>query len=66
MCFEGMDTWMNDVERGREYSAGDLWGCLGAWFSGRWYTGGADEYIAAVQSYLAQRVWTTSGFINSR
>ena len=33
-CFEGHETWLNTVERGREYAAGDLWGCVGMWFSG--------------------------------
>ena len=34
----GLETWLNTVERGRDYAAGDLWGCVGMWFSGRWYT----------------------------
>jgi hypothetical protein len=62
-CFEGGLTWLNTVERGRTYAAGDIWGCVGLWFSGRWYAQGADEYIAAVQDYLAQRIWTMPGFI---
>ena len=28
-CFEGYETWFNQVERGRDYVAGDLWGCVG-------------------------------------
>ena len=40
------ETWLNTVERGREYVAGDLWGCVGTWFSGRWYTQPSLTYIA--------------------
>ena len=63
-CFEGRMTWLNTVERGRDYSAGDLWGCLGVWFSGRWYTAAAVGYMSLVQSDLNQRVWTTPSFLN--
>jgi hypothetical protein len=62
-CFDGLETWMNTVERGHDYAAGDIWGCVGAWFSGRWYAGGADQYIAAVQDYDTTRIWTTPGFL---
>ncbi len=65
-CFEGELTWLNDpgVERGATYAAGDVKGCLGVWFSGRWYTDPARQYIAAVDDYLTQRIWTTPTFIN--
>ena len=59
-CYEGYETWLNTVERGRQYAAGDLWGCIGTWFSGRWYTQPSLDYIAAVQDYLNQRIWTTA------
>lgn len=61
-CFEGADTWLNDVERGRQYVAGDLWGCVGTWFAGRWYTNEAVSYINKVQGYLADRVWESGTF----
>jgi hypothetical protein len=61
-CFEGYDTWLNTVERGRTYAAGDLWGCMGVWFSGRWYVQSGINYTSTVQSYLAQRIWETAGF----
>ena len=56
-------TWLNTVERGQDYAAGDLWGCVGRWFAGRWYTQPANEYIAAVQDYVEQRIWETPGFL---
>lgn len=65
-CFEGEEQWLNTVERGREYAAGDLWGCVGTWFAGRWHTPPADEYIAAVQANLDERTWETKGFVEYR
>jgi hypothetical protein len=63
-CFEGHETWLNTVERGQQYGPGDMWGCIGRWFSGRWHTGPAETYISAVQDYLNQRVWTSPGFLS--
>jgi autotransporter family porin len=64
-CFEGHEQWLNTVERGRQYAAGDLWGCVGMWFSGRWYTQPSVDYIAAVQDYFNRRIWTRPEFQNS-
>ena len=61
-CFEGQETWLNNVERGQQYVAGDAWGCVGRWFSGRWYTAAANKYIGSVQGILAARTWATAGF----
>jgi hypothetical protein len=33
------------------------------WFSGRWYTQPAVDYIAAVQDWLNQRIWETPDFL---
>lgn len=65
-CWRGDETWLNDVERGREYRAGDEWGCIGRWFSGRWYTQPSLDYMAAVQDYYRQRIWRTASFRNWR
>jgi autotransporter family porin len=61
-CFEGYETWLNTVDRGRPYAAGDAWGCVGRWFAGRWHTAPADQYTAAVQDYQRQRIWESTGF----
>jgi len=61
-CFEGYETWLNTVERGRDYAAGDAWGCIGRWFSGRWHTAAAEQYIGRVRGYLDQRIWQTRDF----
>lgn len=75
-CFEGVYTWLNGVERGRDYAAGDEWGCLGLWFSGRWYTPPAIAYIEGghtggygdigVRQHLDARTWETPQFIAAR
>ena len=61
-CFEGYERWLNDVDRGRQYEAGDAWGCVGRWFSGRWHTAPGEQYTAAVQSYLSQKIWQQANF----
>lgn len=61
-CFEGYETWLNTVERGQDYKAGDAWGCAGRWFSGRWHTSAGDGYVTRVKGYLSQRIWTTPDF----
>jgi autotransporter family porin len=61
-CYEGYERWLNDVDRGRQYAAGDAEGCQGRWFAGRWHTAAADEYIARVRDYLDRRIWETPEF----
>jgi hypothetical protein len=64
-CYEG---WTTYLEQGTplpgypRYAAGDLWGCIGRWYSGWWYTQGAVDYIASVKAALAQKVWLSPGF----
>jgi hypothetical protein len=60
--YDGKQTWLNTVERGQDYGAGDLWGSVGVWASGRWHSGSSDGYVAKVQQYLSQRVWTGQWF----
>jgi autotransporter family porin len=62
-CFEGKEAWLNDYEKGGPYAAGDAKGCLGVWFSGRWRTPDALDYIKAVEDYMTQKIWTTAAFI---
>jgi hypothetical protein len=61
-CFEGYETWLNTVEQGQRYAAGDAWGCVGRWFSGRWHTAASNTYVTKVQGYLAQKIWQQSSF----
>jgi Transglycosylase SLT domain len=34
-----------------------VWGCVGAWYSGRWYDSGAQSYIKNVKTWLAAKTW---------
>lgn len=60
--YDGHAGWVEDVEHGRPYSKGDLWGAVGAHYAGRWYTAGAEWYIARVQGHVAARTWLGAGF----
>ncbi len=60
--YDGKMRWLNDVEHGRAYRSGDLWGCLGAWFTGRWHTPPAEDYIREVKRELRRRTWRLASF----
>ena len=60
--FDGKMPWLNDVERGEDYKAGDLDGSVGAWFAGRWHTQPANEYIQRVKDTLKARTWRSRDF----
>jgi|GEM_PF-2435564 len=55
-CYDGKVTYL-----GTGYQAGDLWGCMGVWFSGDWYSQGAKNYIAQVQQAYNNETWNTYG-----
>jgi hypothetical protein len=61
-CFEGYEVWLNQVDRGRDYASGDMWGCVGRWYAGRWHTPEAETYINKVKSYLDSRIWESPDF----
>jgi len=64
-CFEGWTTYLSEgtpVAGYPRYHAGDLWGCLGRWYSGWWYTQGAIDYINSVKAHLANEEWRQAGF----
>jgi len=66
-CYEGVLTWLNTVERNGTYAAGDVWGCIGAWFSGRWYVNTDayfNEFGDSVRWHYNNKTWLTSIFIN--
>jgi hypothetical protein len=56
-CFDGRETWLAG-----SYRAGDLWGCVGWWFSGGWHDAGAQRYVREVQTWLARRIWERPGY----
>ena len=65
-CYEGNDTWVNSTDRGRDYAAGDIWGCMGMWFSGRWYTPDSLMYIDKVKQTLQDRYWEDVSFVKDQ
>jgi hypothetical protein len=54
--YEAVHPWLRDAE------AGDLWGAVGAWFSGAWHDADARAYVGRVQSILRERPWERPGF----
>jgi hypothetical protein len=61
-CYDGYETWLNTEPRGGQYHKGDLWGCVGRWFSGQWLNPPALGYIAQVKKYLREKIWLTPDF----
>lgn len=64
-CYEGWTTYLSDetpLSGYPTYRAGDIWGCLGRWFSGSWYDQGALNYIKEVKAALADKTWLQAGF----
>ena len=60
LCFDGKETWMRQFNA--SYGAGDVWGCIGRWYSGRWHDPNAEQYIRRVQATLSARTWLSPGF----
>jgi hypothetical protein len=58
-CYEGWITWLNPIP-------GDIWGCLGAWYSGDWYSTAANGYISEVQKEETNHTWLSASFVDSR
>jgi hypothetical protein len=67
-CYEGRISWLNDADvrrqNGRLYGSGDEWGCMGFWYSGRWYNRDAMTYLyqrseigEGVQNHYEQQTW---------
>ncbi len=64
-CYEGWTTYLENstpMPGYPRYHAGDIWGCLGRWFSGGWYNQGAINYINTVKADLAHKAWLQPGF----
>ena len=56
-CFEEQYNWLGNTR-------GDLWGCVGSWFSGQFRDPAGLEYVDVVQGHLGDRTWETPSFIN--
>lgn len=60
-CFEGDMQYLQNIAPD-EYRAGDVWGCVGRWFAGNWYSEAANGYIDRVRHHLDHRVWEYATF----
>jgi hypothetical protein len=57
-CYVGaFSHWLKDG-----YASGDEWGCIGLWYSGKWYDDTANKYIERVKSDLVNQPWKRPGF----
>jgi hypothetical protein len=57
-CFEGWVNYLgtgNGLDHG--YAAGDLWGCVGWHYSGKWNDAPALKYVQRVRDELDARYW---------
>jgi autotransporter family porin len=64
-CYEGWADYLyqrTPAPGYPSYHAGDIWGCLGFWFSGSWYDQGAINYINLTKAHYAQKPWLQPGF----
>jgi hypothetical protein len=68
-CYEGWVWWLRQHgNRSRGvYHAGDLWGCVGAWYSGNWHDGpvvgrGGESYSVRAQYWFKERPWLRPHF----
>ena len=48
-CYDGMSTYLGNTR-------GQLWGCIGSWFSGAWDPSGGN-YAANVKRYYQDKPW---------
>ena len=57
-CYEGWMHWLA--------GSGDIWGCVGSWYSGDWHSAAADGYISRVQNELANFTWLQPGWASNK
>ncbi len=60
VCYEGWTDFLRlrtPMPGYPVYRAGDLWGCIGMWYSGGWYDLDAIKYINAVKAVLQNKEW---------
>lgn len=65
-CYEGWTNYFYGRSPSPDYpryQAGDLWGCIGSWYSGGWYDQAAINYINTVKMNLRDEAWLKQGFV---
>jgi hypothetical protein len=58
-CYEGWIKWLNAT-------GGDIWGCVGSWYSGEWHSPESDAYATGVRKEIANHTWLTAAFDDAR
>lgn len=68
-CYEGWAWWLGTHNRSHGvYHAGDIWGCVGAWYSGDWLDGSpgnshsGEGYIHRAQYWERLEPWLHRGY----
>lgn len=57
-CYEGWIIWLHP-------HPGDIWGCVGSWYSGDWHSAAADRYVDQVRSTIKRRTWLRPRFVDA-
>lgn len=58
-CIDGTFGWLGKSGSYPGELNHAIWGCVGAWYSGQWYNGPAQSYIAKVKKKLTKKEWLT-------
>lgn len=67
-CYEGRTTFLHEhyehppLPGYPSYHAGDIWGCVGFWYSGNWYDQLAVDYIHKVKAHYEKLEWLQISF----
>lgn len=65
-CYEGWETWLGDAGgesvSASNYTAGDIWGCVGRWYSGEWHSQAGDLYSNRVKDHMSTKPWLSPSF----
>ncbi|MDX6309263.1 MAG: hypothetical protein QOI06_2309 [Nocardioidaceae bacterium] len=55
-CFEGWEVWLANTGK-QDYRPGQLWGCVGSWYSGGWNDPAAKDYVRNVKAEWQNHTW---------
>jgi hypothetical protein len=68
--YDGEQDWLTHdgvkEDNGRPYKAGDLWGSVGAWSSGRWHIETNKIYVRVVKMHMRERTWRTHEWFDDK
>jgi hypothetical protein len=73
-CYEGWVWWLRHHGNHAHgtYHTGDIWGCVGAWYSGNWHDGSSRNpqtgqgYISRVKHWEKVKPWLRRGYLAPR